>query len=616
MTSRDLRSKFLKFFQKRGHTIIPSASLVPEHDPTVLFTTAGMHHLIPYLLGEVHPGGNRLTSVQKCLRTDDIDEVGDTVHGTFFEMLGNWSLGDATSPASIGQGRPASPNLGGYWKKEAISWSLEFLTAELKLPMEYLAVSIFAGDDDAPRDDESYRIWTNLGICKSRIKALGKKDNWWGPVAKTGPCGPDTEMFYWTGVGLPPKEFNPDDKKWVEVWNDVFMEFTKQSDGKFVPLGQKNVDTGMGLERILMVLQKAGSIYQTDVYKEIYQAIEKMMTTSEIRFTRIIADHLRASCFLIADGVVPANTDRGYILRRLIRRAVRSARRSGIKNRFTGDIAEVIIEQFAAVYVELAKGRENIIQTLLEEEDKFQQPINWLAQYRQDLQVAATSGFIKKIGQIPILSGDGAASGRYIFENYQTYGVPPDLAEDIIKELGLQYDKASFDQALEKHQSKSRSASVQAGKFAGGLADHSEQVVKGHTATHLLHQALREVLGTSVQQTGSSITPERIRFDFSFERKLTENELKKVEELVNLKIKEDLPIHYEIMPIAQAKQTGAIGLFDEKYGEMVKVYSIGDYSREFCGGPHVDHTGMLNNFHITKEEAVSKGVRRIRAQVA
>lgn len=606
MTSQDLRHKFLKFFQQKGHTIIPSASLVPEHDPTVLFTTAGMHPLIPYLLGEPHPGGKRLANVQKCLRTDDIDEVGDAVHGTFFEMLGNWSLGDPASPDGIGQG--------GYWKKEAISWSLEFLTTELKLPREFLAVSIFAGDDDAPRDDQSYQIWTSLGICQPRIKELGKKDNWWGPVAKTGPCGPDTEMFYWTGAGPPPEEFNPDDKQWVEIWNNVFMEFAKQPNGKFVPLSQKNVDTGMGLERILMVLQKTGSIYQTDVYKKIYQAIEKMMTTSEIRFTRIIADHLRASCFLIADGVVPANTDRGYILRRLIRRAVRSARRSGIENEFTASIAKIIIEQLADVYGELNRSRETIFQTLIEEEARFQKPINWLAQYRQDLQAATTSGFVKKIGQVPILSGNGAASGRYVFENYQTYGVPPDLAENIIKELGLPYDKADFDQALAEHQSKSRSA--QAGKFAGGLAaDHSEQVVKGHTATHLLHQALKTVLGDSVHQTGSNINSERIRFDFSFDRKLTENEVKKIEDIVNSKIQEDLPVHYEMMPISQAKEVGAIGLFDKKYGDIVKVYFIGDYSREFCGGPHVEHTGLLTNFHITKEEAISKGVRRIRAQV-
>lgn len=614
MDSKTLREKFLKFFESKNHKIIPSASLVPSETvelagtQKVLFTTAGMHPLIPYLLGEEHPQGKRLTNVQKCLRTDDIDEVGDSTHNTFFEMLGNWSLGD-------------------YWKKEAIEWSFEFLTKDLGLKVNKLAVSVFAGDADAPFDSESYEIWKDLGIPESRIAKLPKKDNWWGPVGNSGPCGPDSEMFYFVGSDPVPGTFDPADKNWVEIWNDVFMQYHKKVDGTFEELTQKNVDTGMGLERALMVINGKKTVYETDLFEKIYQKIESLMTTSEVRYIRIIADHLRAAIFLLAGGVEPSNTDRGYVLRRLIRRAIRSAHRSGIKTGFSGDVAKLIIEQESNVYPELKEQEENILKFLTDEEMRFQEPINWLEQYRADLIAAKNQGFIKKIGQTPILE-KGEASGAYVFENYQTYGVPPDLAEDIIKELNLDYDRVSFEKASSKHQEKSRSAS--AGMFKGGLADQSEVVTKYHTATHLLHQALRDVLGPEVFQKGSNITSERLRFDFSFNRKVTPEEIKKVEEIINDKIKQDLKVDHLILDLEAAKKMNAIGLFGEKYAEKVSVYGVGKgvnldpdsldtrdrtgyYSLEFCGGPHVSHTNEIGEVKIDKEESVSAGVRRIRA---
>ena len=589
MTAHELRRAFINFFVKRGHKEIPSASLVPEHDPTVLFTTAGMHPLIPYLLGEPHPQGTRLVNVQRCLRTDDIDEVGDATHNTFFEMLGNWSFGD-------------------YWKEEAISWSFELLLKELNIPLERLAVTIFTGDKDAPRDDESIKIWKKLGISDDRIFPRPRKDNWWGPVGETGPCGPDTEMFIWVGKGKPHGVPN-EEPLWVEVWNDVFMQYNKTKKGVYEPLKQKNVDTGMGLERILMVLNEKDSVYETDVFEEMCSAIEKKMATSEIRFTRVIADHIRAATFLIADGVKPSNVERGYIVRRLIRRAIRSAHRSGIPWGFTPDIAKVVIKTYSSVYHLLSQKEQEIYNTLHEEEERFQQPIDWLEQYRQDLEVAVNQNIVKKIGEIPIIEKHGLASGRYVFENFQTYGVPPDLSEDILHELGLEYDKDGFQKAMEEHQEKSRTSAV--GRFSGGLADHSEATIRGHTATHLLHQALRDVLGNQVHQTGSNITPERVRFDFSFDRKMTDEEIKQVEEIVNQKIKKDLPVHFEIMSIGQAKKVGALGLFDEKYQDKVKVYFIGDYSKEFCGGPHVSKTSEVGRVRIVKEESAGSGVRRI-----
>ncbi|MBI4029032.1 MAG: alanine--tRNA ligase [Candidatus Blackburnbacteria bacterium] len=613
MTSKEIRSKYLKFFEKRGHRVIPYAPLVPKDDPTTLFITAGMQPLVPFLLGEEHSEGKRLVNIQPCLRTDDIDEVGDNTHNTFLEMLGNWSLGD-------------------YWKKESIAWSLEFLTQELELPKEKLAVTIFAGDADAPKDDESFSVWKDLGIPEDRICALGKKDNWWGPVGNEGPCGPDTEIFYWTGKGDPLKVSPSENNLWVEVWNNVFMEYNKTFDGKYEPLKQKNVDTGMGLERISAVVQGKTDVYETDLFGELYRAIEEKAQSSEIKSIRIIADHTRASVFLIANGVEPANSDRGYILRRLIRRAVRAAYRSGIHKGFFPDLAKIVIDQFSEFYPELKENEDKIYEVLNTEEERFQKPINWVELYRQDLEVATGKGVIKKIGNIPIVTDSTTASGTYVFENYQTYGVPPDLAEDVVRELGMGFDKEGFESAMREHQSKSRTAA--AGKFSGGLADHSESVVKGHTATHLLHQALREVLGDEVAQTGSNITPERVRFDFKFNRKLTDEEIKKVEEIVNEKIAENLAVSFESLPLEEARKTGAIGLFAEKYLDRVKVYSIGPstrdavrlsspsksrsgspFSREFCGGPHVTNTGEIGHVTITKEESAGSGIRRIYATI-
>ncbi len=618
MTSKELRQKYLDFFESKGHRVISSAPLVPTEKvemagtQRVLFTTAGMHPLIPYLLGEEHPEGKRLTNVQKCLRTDDIDEVGDNTHGTFFEMLGNWSLGD-------------------YWKKEAIEWSYEFLTQELNLPKEKLAVSVFAGDSDAPFDSESHEIWKSLGISEKRIAKLTKKDNWWGPVGGSGPCGPDTEMFIWTGDGETPEEFDPEDPRWMEVWNDVFMQYNKAEDGTFSELTQKNVDTGMGLERALAVINGKKNIYETDLFADICQEIESLMSTSEVKYIRIIADHLRAATFLIADGVTPSNTDRGYILRRLIRRAIRAGYRSGIEYGFISKIAKVIIMQMTEVYPELKERESEIVAFLNEEEDKFKTPINWLEQFREDLIAAKENNILKRIGQVLILDSDGKVSGEYVFENYQSYGVPPDLAEDIINELGLKYDKEGFEKASIEHQEKSRTAS--AGMFKGGLAGHSEVETKYHTTTHLLHQALRDVLGPEVFQKGSNINEERLRFDFSFDRKMTPEEIQKTENIINERIAQDLQVDRKFMSVEEAKKMNAIGLFNDKYAEQVSIYAIGPnfkldpeakdrrdrggyYSAEFCGGPHVEHTGVIGKVKITKEEAVSAGVRRIRVELA
>lgn len=594
MTSREIREKYVTFFKKRGHSVIPHAPLVPKDDSTTLFITAGMQPLVPFLQGEEHPEGKRLVNIQPCLRTDDIDEVGDATHNTFLEMLGNWSLGD-------------------YWKKESITWSLDFLTEELKLPKEKLAVTIFKGDKDAPQDDESFAVWKSLGIPENRICLLGKEDNWWGPVGATGPCGPDTEIFYWTGEEEP-MATPASDNRWVEVWNNVFMEYNKTLEGTYVPLVQKNVDTGMGLERITAVMQGKNNVYETDLFESLYRTIESKAKSSEIRTLRVIADHTRASVFLIANGIEPGNTDRPYILRRLIRRAVRSAYTSGIDKGFFPDLAKIVVDTFSDFYPELRDKEVDIIAILNEEEKRFQKPISSVELYRQDLEMAVQKKVVKKIGQVPIVSEDGVASGQYVFENYQTYGVPPDLAEDVIRELGVTFDKKGFEDAMEKHQSKSRTAA--AGKFSGGLSDHSDKVVQGHTATHLLHQALKNVLGNEVAQTGSNITLERVRFDFKFARKLTEEEVEKVEKIVNCKIRDGIPVQFEIMLVGKAREAGAVGLFNEKYPERVKVYSIGNFSKEFCGGPHVSNTSEIGRVKITKEESAGRGIRRIYATIS
>ena len=594
MTSSEIREKFLKFFEKKGHVIIPPASLVPENDPTVLFTTAGMHPLVPFLLGEVHPGGKRVASVQKCIRTGDIDEVGDDVHLTFFEMLGNWSFGD-------------------YWKEDAIKWSFEFLTKELKLPIDKLAFSCFAGDKDAPRDDESAKIWESLGVPKERIYFLPKKDNWWGPAGETGPCGPDTEMFYWTGESEPEPLTTGDNKeKWVEIWNDVFMQYDKRPDGTFKPLKQKNVDTGMGVERTVSVLNNC-DIYQIDMFKPIIEEIEELSGkkyifkkgslgfeempdcwAEDMRSMRIVADHIRAAAIILGDehGVVPSNVGQGYILRRLIRRAVRYGKMLGIKTMpFSTEIASQVVK----LYPELKKKEAQILSNLAEEEKKFA--------------VALEKG-LREFERLTTVDG------KIAFNLYQSYGFPIELTEELSRERGFTVDKKVFEEEFRKHQELSRTAS--AGQFKGGLADNSERVVKLHTATHLLHQALIDVLGGTADQKGSNITAERLRFDFAFPRKMTLEEIKEVETIVNKKISEDLPVRFELLTVDEAKVKGAIGVFDDKYAQIggkVKVYFVGDYSKEICGGPHVTHTGEIGKFKITKEEAVSAGVRRIRATV-
>jgi len=578
MKAKELKKKYLEFFKKRGHTIIPSASLIPEGlDPSALFISAGMHPLVSYLLGQEHHAGKRLVNVQKAFRTDDINDVGDAWHNTFFEMLGNWSLGD-------------------YWKKEAIEWSMEFLTKELNLEQNRINVTVFGGDPEIPgvdADEETAVIWIKLGIPESRIFRFGKKDNWWGPVGKTGPCGPDTEMFYDTGKPKHGPDCKPGDScgKYAEIWNDVFMEFNKTADGKYEPLKQKNVDTGMGVERTAAVLQGKDNVYDTELFLPIIEKIKNLTKTWDIRLGRIIADHLRAATFLINDGVVPGNIERGYVLRRLIRRAIRFSLLMGIENDFTKFVAPVVINLYQQDWPEIGRNKETIIEQFNNEEAKFRKTLK--------------EG-IKQFNNL----GKGI-SGKEAFNLYQSYGFPLEMTIELAKEQNKTVDIEEFNNEFQKHQKISRVGMEK--KFAGGLADQSEAATKGHTATHLLHQALRTVLGEYVHQTGSNITPERIRFDFSYGEKLTEEQIKKVEALVNQKIKEDLPVKKEIISPEEAKKSGAIGLFEEKYGDKVLVYSIGTFSKEICGGPHVERTGEIGKFKIIKEEALGSGQRRIRA---
>ncbi|HEV8601659.1 MAG TPA: alanine--tRNA ligase [Patescibacteria group bacterium] len=577
MKSVELRKKFLDFFKEKHHEIIPSASLVPKDDPTVLFTTAGMHPLVPFLLGNTHPKGRRLVNFQRCLRTDDIDEVGDATHGTFFEMLGNWSLGD-------------------YWKQESISWSYEFLTNKkwLGLDKSKLAVSVFAGDGDADRDNESAEIWKSLGIPAERIAYLGKKDNWWGPPGMTGPCGPDTEIFFWTGKEKAPASFQGNDgaPKWVEIWNNVFMEYEKTIEGKFIPLKQKNVDTGMGLERMTAVLEKKDNIYDTDLFEPIMEKIRELAKKKDIKAERIIADHLRAATFLIADGVTPSNKDRGYILRRLIRRAVTYGKKLGIEQEFSTEIAVVVIKHFENLYHEL-KHADKILEELNKEETSF----------RETLSAA-----------LKMLEKKSKITGKEAFALSASYGLPLELSSQIV----TVENPEEFEEEFKKHQELSRTAS--SGMFKGGLVDHEPKTIKHHTAHHLLLAALRQVLGNHVFQRGSNVSSERLRIDFSHPEKVTPEQLKQAEDLVNQKISEDLEVKREEMPKAEAEKSGALAEFGAKYGDVVSVYTIYNkdgsvFSREFCGGPHIKRTGELGKFKILKEEAVSAGVRRIKASV-
>jgi len=557
MNRKQLIKSYIDFFKTKNHKEIPNASLIPENDPTVLFTTAGMHPLVPFLLGQPHPQGKRLVNVQKCIRTGDIEEVGDDSHLTFFEMLGNWSLGN-------------------YWKKDTIKYSFEFLTKNLKIPKEKLIVTCFKGDKDAPKDTESVKIWEDLGINKSKIKFLPKEDNWWGPAGKTGPCGPCTEMFV--------KDF--------EIWNDVFMQYNKDEKGNYKELKQKNVDTGMGVERTLAILNNKKSVYETETFQPIIKRIETLSKQKNLhknKSARIIADHIKASCFIINEKILPSNTEQGYVLRRLIRRAIRHAKNLNIKS--IVPISEPVFQ----TYKDYKLNEKFIKQELEKEEEKFLKTL--------EKGINKFNKLIKNKKQL---------SGKAGFLLYQSYGFPIEMTKELAKEKNIKINNKEFEQELQKHQTLSRTATQ--GRFKSGLADSSKQVTKLHTATHLLAQALRQILKKpDLHQRGSNITEERTRFDFNFDRKLTKEELKKVEDLVNKKISQAIPVIREEMTPNQAKTLGAQGIFDTKYGDKVSVYTIGNFSKEICAGPHATNTKELGKFKIKKEESSSAGVRRIKA---
>jgi len=592
MLAKEIRQKYLEFFREKGHAIIPSAPLLPENDPTVLFTTAGMHPLVPYLLGELHPGGQRLANHQKCIRTGDIDEVGDSTHLTFFEMMGNWSLGD-------------------YFKEEAIEMSFEFLTSEkwLNIPLNKLAVTVFEGDDDAARDEESADIWKKLGVPKHKIVYLPKKDNWWGPAGLTGPCGPDTEMFYWVGEGTPPESSHPgnDEENWVEIWNDVFMQYNKTEEGKFEPLAQTNVDTGLGLERVAAVLQGKKTVYDTELFQPI---IEKVSALTKIPYSdaeksyRIIVDHLRAATFMAADGVKPSNLDQGYVMRRLMRRAIRHGKLLEIDDNFTHIIAKKVIHLMSDMYPEL-KHEEEILQTFQLEEEQFRKTINHGLKEFEKLLNGFEMAFEKTGKKITEISGKQA------FKLYDTYGFPIEMTIEEAEKHDLTVDQEGFDEAFKKHQELSRAGAEE--KFKGGLQDNSEATTRLHTATHLLHAALKKVLGDHVKQSGSNITAERLRFDFSHPDKMTDEQIEQVEKWVNEAIQSNTEVKCTTMTVDEAKKAGAIGLFEGKYGEQVKVYDMLPWSKEICGGPHVERLGELDTFKIKKEQSSSAGIRRIKA---
>ncbi|HJJ09383.1 MAG: alanine--tRNA ligase [Clostridia bacterium] len=580
MKAIEIRNKFLEFFKKHNHTIIPSAPLIPENDPSVLFTTAGMQPLVPYLLGEKHPGGKRIADYQKCVRTVDIDSVGDNRHLTYFEMLGNWSLGD-------------------YFKKEAIAMSYKFLTEELGIDPEKLSVTCFAGDADAPKDIEAFEAWKNAGIPEERIYFYGKEDNWW-IAGEEGPCGPDTEMFLDTGKPACSENCQPSCNcgKYVEIWNNVFMEYYKSKDG-IKKLEQKNVDTGLGLERMAMLLQKVETPFDTELFKPVMEELEKLEKIDDIKSRRIVAEHLRSSIMIIADGGRPSNIDRGYVLRRLIRRMTRHMSKLQIDLENISDLIDLTINNLNEMYPELQTKRDIIKNVIIEEKDKF---IKTLGHGEKEFEKV-----INKLEQ----ENKNVIDGKTIFKLYETYGFPPEITADLAQEKGYKIDLTEFDKLFKEHQEKSRLGSEQ--KFKGGLAEQNEITTAYHTATHLLHQALRNVLGDHVKQSGSNITTERLRFDFSHPEKMTPEQIKQVEDIVNEQIKRDLNVVSEEMPLEEAKKSGAIGLFENKYGDTVKVYTIGDFSKEICGGPHVKHTGELGHFKIKKEESSSAGIRRIKA---
>lgn len=581
----NIKDTYINFFEERGHKYIPSSGVIPENDPTSLFITAGMQPLVPYLLGERHPEGKRLVDVQKCFRTNDLDEIGDTTHHTFFEMLGNWSLGD-------------------YFKKESITWSFELLTTKFNIPKEKLAVTVFEGEGNIPRDEESASIWKSLGISENKISYLGKDDNFW-TVGGSGPCGPDTEIFYWASDEEVPEKHDPNDDRWVEIWNNVFMQYYMDEDGNISELSQKNVDTGMGVERITAVLEGKNDNYETSIWKDVIAKIEEITGKSyyDERYTkamRIIADHIRAVVMISGDdaGIKPSNTDQGYILRRLIRRLIRYAKMLDvdINSDFEQELAVMIINQYSKYYNELERNKEIILNVLKVEKAKFNRTLEkGLKEFEK----------IKNSLDGKVINKDLA------FKLYDTYGFPIELTEELAMENGLSVDKEGFKEKFKEHQEKSRTAS--AGKFKGGLASDGVMETKYHTATHLLNAALKEVVGKDVHQMGSNITAERMRFDFSCDHKLTAEEKKQTEDLVNKWIDEGLEVTSQIMSKDEALKSGAECMFIEKYPDEVTVYSIGDISKELCGGPHVKNTRELGHFKIKKEESSSAGVRRIKA---
>ena len=581
MKAIEIRNKYLNFFKEHGHKVIPSAPLIPENDPSVLFTTAGMQPLVPYLLGEKHPEGKRLTDYQKCLRTNDIDEVGDNRHLTYFEMLGNWSLGD-------------------YFKEEAIAMSFEFLTKELGIPVEKLSVTCFAGDEDCPRDTVTAECWKKAGIPEDRIYFFGKDDNWW-IAGEEGPCGSDTEMFYDTGKPKCSEECNPSCGcgKYVEIWNNVFMEYYKDKDGKYTKLKQHNVDTGLGLERMTMLLQGKETPFDTELFAPVMNKLQELAVVDDIASRRIVAEHLRASMMIILDGGLPSNVDRGYILRRLIRRMTRHLRKLQINLDVLTELIELNIETLKEMYPELVRNKEKIVSVIIEEKNKFEKTLE-----RGEKEFNKIAKKLEEQGKDTLL-------GKDIFNLYETYGFPPEVTADLARERNLKIDNKEFEQLFKEHQEKSRMGSEQ--KFKGGLSGNGEMETKYHTATHLLNAALKVVLGKDIHQKGSNITPERMRFDFSCDHKLTDEEKQKVEELVNKWIQEEIPVKVEEMKKDEAIKSGAECMFIEKYPDIVIVYSIGDVSKELCGGPHVKNTKELGKFKIKKEEASSAGVRRIKA---
>jgi alanyl-tRNA synthetase len=574
----------LEFFQKNGHKFIANASLIPENDPTALFTSAGMHPLVPYLLGQRHPSGRKLVNVQKCLRTSDIDEVGDSFHLSFFEMLGNWSLGD-------------------YFKEESIQWSYEFLTSKewLNIDEEKLSVTVFAGDEKIPRDTESARIWEGLGIPKDRIFYLPRKDNWWGPIGSTGPCGPDTEMFYDTGKEPCGSECKPGCScgKYNEIWNNVFMEYNRTPDGEYELLEQKNVDTGMGVERTVAVLQERDNVYETEIFAPLVNRIKELsgievIPENQIRSVRIICDHSRAATFLLAEGIVPLNVEQGYVLRRVIRGAIRHGKLLGIEEEFLSVLSQIIIETYVEDYPQLKSNEDFIVTELKKECKKFNKTL-----------ARGLNRFNR------ITRNKKKIDGKDAFLLYQSFGFPIEITKELGKENGIFVDVDGFYEEFEKHQKVSRAGADK--RFGSGLADESEATVKLHTATHLLNEALRRVLGKDITQKGSNITQKRLRFDFNFDRKLTDQEIKDVEKIVNGKINEALPVKRIETTLDEAIRMGSQAVFEQKYKEKISVYSIGDFSMELCSGPHVENTGELGRFKIIKEEGISAGVRRIRA---